>query len=70
MLRATQESLDAACLAIKNGWGINLSGGYHHASKFKGEGFWKINLIISIISLILQFIFFTKANQVIKTKED
>ena len=37
---------------------------------FTIDEFWKINLIVSIISLILQFIFFTKANQVIKTKEE
>ncbi len=31
--------MDAACLALKHGWGINLSGGYHHATCSDGGGF-------------------------------
>lgn len=32
MQLATQGSIDAACLALKHKWAINLAGGYHHAS--------------------------------------
>jgi len=39
MLRATAGSLDCACLAIERGWAINLSGGYHHATRSTGGGF-------------------------------
>lgn len=39
MMRATQGSIDASCLALENGWGINLSGGYHHATYNSGGGF-------------------------------
>ena len=39
MAYATQGSLDAACLAAKRGWAINLAGGYHHASSYQGGGF-------------------------------
>lgn len=39
MLLATGGSILAACLAIKRGWAINLSGGFHHASWDKGGGF-------------------------------
>ena len=39
MQLATQGSLDAACLALKHGWAINLAGGYHHAHCECGGGF-------------------------------
>ncbi|OCQ96616.1 deacylase [Limnothrix sp. PR1529] len=39
MRLATMGTLIAAKSAIKNGIGINLSGGYHHASEANGEGF-------------------------------
>lgn len=39
MLAATQGTIDAAFLAQKNGVGINLSGGYHHAKPDSGGGF-------------------------------
>lgn len=39
MLRATQGSMDGACMALEHGWAINLSGGYHHATKTSGGGF-------------------------------
>lgn len=39
MLKATQGSVDAMCLAMKHGWAINLAGGYHHACSYKGGGF-------------------------------
>jgi histone deacetylase 11 len=39
MMKATQGSIDGACLAIEYGWAINLSGGYHHATKSSGGGF-------------------------------
>ena len=29
----------AACAAMEKGWGINLSGGYHHCSSRSGGGF-------------------------------
>ena len=39
MRLATQGTLDAVDLAIKHGWAINLSGGYHHAKANNAEGF-------------------------------
>ncbi len=39
MLYATGGTLLGARLAIKNGWAINLSGGYHHAKAESGGGF-------------------------------
>ena len=39
MQRATQGSVDAACIAREKGWAINLSGGYHHATRDQGGGF-------------------------------
>jgi len=39
MRYATMGSLMAAELALHYGWGINLSGGYHHASGDRGGGF-------------------------------
>eukprot|EP00347_Sterkiella_histriomuscorum_P021768 403332831 len=39
MLRATQGSVDASCIALQQGWAINLAGGYHHASCTCGGGF-------------------------------
>ncbi|CDW80072.1 UNKNOWN [Stylonychia lemnae] len=39
MMRATQGSVDASCLAMKHGWAINLAGGYHHATCSGGGGF-------------------------------
>ena len=39
MMRCTQGSVDAACMAIENKWAINLGGGYHHASRDNGGGF-------------------------------
>lgn len=39
MMRATQGSVDAACIALQKGWAINLAGGYHHACTSKGGGF-------------------------------
>jgi histone deacetylase 11 len=39
MLLATEGSILASCLAIDMGWAVNLSGGFHHASWDKGEGF-------------------------------
>lgn len=32
-------TVSAAQLAMKQGWAVNLSGGYHHAKAQKGEGF-------------------------------
>ena len=39
MMRATRGSVDAACIARHRGWAINLSGGYHHATRDNGGGF-------------------------------
>lgn len=39
MRYATQGTVDAAQLALKNGVGINLGGGYHHAKNDEGGGF-------------------------------
>ena len=39
MQRATIGSVDAACIARQTGWAINLSGGYHHATRENGGGF-------------------------------
>ena len=40
MLYATYGSIMAGCAAVENGkWGINLSGGYHHASSTSCGGF-------------------------------
>ena len=39
MCLATYGSVQASYLAMNKGWAINLSGGYHHASKSSGEGF-------------------------------
>ncbi|MEX0940507.1 MAG: histone deacetylase [Candidatus Babeliales bacterium] len=39
MRLATQGTIDAAQLALKHGWAINLSGGYHHAKAKSGGGF-------------------------------
>jgi histone deacetylase 11 len=38
-MKATQGSIDGACMALEFGFSINLSGGYHHATKFSGGGF-------------------------------
>ena len=39
MLRATEGTIKAACVADQRGWAVNLSGGYHHASFYRGGGF-------------------------------
>jgi histone deacetylase 11 len=39
MRLATGGTVEATELAIKNGWAINLSGGYHHAKKDDCDGF-------------------------------
>lgn len=39
MLRATEGSIIAACVAQQLGWAVNLSGGFHHASSTNGGGF-------------------------------
>ncbi len=51
MLYATGGSVLAANLAFKKGWAINLSGGYHHASKEQGGGF----CIYADITLIVHY---------------
>jgi histone deacetylase 11 len=39
MSLGTYGSVMAAYLAMCKGWGINLSGGFHHASRITGGGF-------------------------------
>lgn len=39
MMRGTQGTIDATCIALEKGWAINLSGGYHHACTEYGGGF-------------------------------
>ena len=39
MMRATQGSVDAMCMALQKGWAVNLAGGYHHATCSGGGGF-------------------------------
>ena len=39
MLLGSKGSVDAACLAMTRGWAINLSGGFHHATRSSGGGF-------------------------------
>ena len=39
MACASLGSVEAACIARHKGWAINLSGGFHHASRSNGEGF-------------------------------
>lgn len=43
MRLATGGTVEAMELAIKNGWAINLSGGYHHAKKDDCDGFCVYN---------------------------
>src|SRR3974390_3128430 len=46
---AARGSVLAAQAALKNGWSVNLSGGYHHAQPDHGEGF----CVFSDIALIV-----------------
>ena len=39
MMRATEGSVLAACVAEQIGWAVNLSGGFHHATTEYGGGF-------------------------------
>lgn len=39
MLRQAGGTIDAALLAARHGWGINLGGGFHHASGDQASGF-------------------------------
>ncbi|MGB8467764.1 MAG: histone deacetylase [Candidatus Babeliales bacterium] len=39
MRYATQGTVDAALLALKHGWAVNIGGGYHHAKREKASGF-------------------------------
>ncbi len=52
MKYATGGTILGCQLAIKKGWAINLSGGYHHAKKHNGGGFCYFNdIAIGIIKL-------------------
>ncbi len=46
-------SLLAADLALKEGWAINVGGGYHHASRNAGGGFCMFNDITAIVRRML-----------------
>lgn len=52
MRYAVKGTILAAEAALNSGIGINLSGGYHHASKEKGEGFCIYSDIAIAISLL------------------
>ena len=52
MLLATEGSILATCVALKLGWAVNLSGGFHHASFTSGEGF----CIYPDISLMVHYL--------------
>ena len=52
MMRATEGSILAALAALKVGWAVNLSGGFHHASFGQGGGF----CIFPDISLIVHYL--------------
>lgn len=39
MLIGTQGTVDACLFALNTGWCINLSGGYHHATRGSAGGF-------------------------------
>jgi histone deacetylase 11 len=43
MLWAVRGTILAAEAAVKHGWAVNLSGGYHHAKPNRGEGFSLFN---------------------------
>lgn len=43
MLWAVRGTILAAEAAVKHGWAVNLSGGYHHAKPDRGEGFSLFN---------------------------
>lgn len=38
MYLASSGTIEASILALKFGWAVNLSGGYHHASLNRGGG--------------------------------
>lgn len=52
MLRATEGTILAACVAEKLKWSINLSGGFHHANFKTGGGF----CIYPDISLVVHYL--------------
>ena len=52
MLYSTQGSILASLVALEQGWAINLSGGFHHASFDRGGG----SCIYPDISLIVHFL--------------
>ena len=52
MLLAVEGSILASYLALKLGWSVNLSGGFHHASFDSGGGF----CIYPDISLMVHYL--------------
>ncbi len=65
MLWATKGTIIAAEEALKNGIAINLSGGYHHASQEKGEGFCIYSDIAIAIALLRQYNKIKKGEKII-----
>lgn len=52
MLYQAGGSLQAALAALEHGWSINLGGGFHHASRDRGEGF----CAIADVSMIVKYL--------------
>jgi histone deacetylase 11 len=52
MTLGSKGSVEAAYLAMSRGWAINLSGGFHHASRDNGEGF----CVIPDITFVTHFL--------------
>ena len=52
MMLGSVGSVEAAYLALYRGWAINLSGGFHHASRSNGEGF----CVIPDITFVTHFL--------------
>lgn len=64
MTLGTVGSVEASYLAMQKGWAINLSGGFHHASRSHGEGFC-IFPDITYISHYLRQIYLVKRIMII-----
>lgn len=60
MLRATYGTVLASFMAMARGIAINLSGGYHHACGYKGEGFCIYPDISIAIKMVKKFCKVTK----------
>ncbi len=56
MRLAVQGTIDATLLAIKNGWSVNLGGGFHHARAEMGSGYCFYADVPIAIQLLLRAI--------------